>query len=92
VYDTAAYLLAIHRACDKAFPPEGELSPIELKKWRSERRWSPNRLRHTAATELRKRYGLEAAQVVLGHSMADVTQIYAERDMTKAAAVILEAG
>jgi integrase len=54
--------------------------------------WSPNRLRHTAATEIRKRFGLEAAQVVLGHSAADVTQIYAERDLTKAAAVVREVG
>lgn len=42
--------------------------------------WSPNQLRHTAATEVRKAFGLEATQVVLGHSRADVTQVYAERD------------
>lgn len=45
--------------------------------------WSPNQLRHTRATELRKEYGLEAAQVILGHAKADVTQIYAERDLPK---------
>jgi integrase len=55
-------------------------------------RWSPNQLRHSAGTELRKRYGLEAAQVVLGHSKADVTQIYAERDLDKAAAIVREVG
>jgi integrase len=60
--------------------------------WRYEHCWSPNQLRHSAATELRRRFGLEAAQVVLGHSSADVTQIYAERDMAKAAAVIREVG
>jgi len=43
--------------------------------------WSPNRLRHLHATEVRKRFGLEAAQVVLGHSKADVTQIYAQRNL-----------
>jgi integrase len=41
--------------------------------------WHPNRLRHSLATEARKRFGLEAAQVLLGHSRADVTQIYAEK-------------
>ena len=41
--------------------------------------WSPHRLRHTFATEVRKSYGLEAVQVCLGHSKADTTQIYAER-------------
>ncbi len=42
--------------------------------------WTPNRLRHTAATQVRKQFGLEAAQVSLGHSQADTTQIYAEKD------------
>lgn len=42
--------------------------------------WSPNQLRHTVGTEIRAKYGLEAAQVLLGHSTADVTQIYAERN------------
>ena len=42
--------------------------------------WAPNRLRHTRATEVRKQFGLEAAQVILGHAKADVTQVYAERD------------
>jgi hypothetical protein len=35
---------------------------------------------------------LEAAQVVLGHSRADVTQVYAERDLTLAEKVALEVG
>lgn len=42
--------------------------------------WSPYQLRHLFATEIRARFGLEAAQVALGHKFADVTQIYAERD------------
>jgi len=54
--------------------------------------WSPNQLRHSAATEIRLRFGLEAAQVALGHSKAEVTQVYAERDWTKAAAVMREVG
>jgi site-specific recombinase XerC len=40
----------------------------------------PNQLRHAHATEVRKRFGLEAAQVALGHETADLTQVYAERD------------
>jgi integrase len=42
--------------------------------------WHPNQLRHTFATNVRKEEGLEAAQVMLGHSRADVTQVYAERN------------
>jgi integrase len=55
----------------------------ELRKWQPQYRWSPNQLCHTAATEIRREFGLEAAQVILGHSQANVTQVYAERDMAK---------
>jgi site-specific recombinase XerC len=55
-------------------------------------KWAPNRLRHSAATEIRKRFGLEAAQVVLGHAQADVTQVYAERDLELARRVAKEVG
>jgi integrase len=54
--------------------------------------WQANQLRHTRATEIRKRYGLEAAQVALGHATADVTQVYAERDLTLAVKVASEIG
>lgn len=67
-YTVDSYRRAIHRACEKG--------GVE--------RWSPNRLRHTAATEFRARFGLEAAQLILGHAKADVTQVYAARDHAKA--------
>ncbi len=54
--------------------------------------WSPHRLRHAAATEVRRQFGLEAAQVVLGHSRADVTQTYAERDAALARTVAMKIG
>jgi len=49
-------------------------------------------LRHYAATNIRARFGVEGAQVVLGHAKADVTQLYAERDMAKAHAIMAEIG
>jgi site-specific recombinase XerC len=49
-------------------------------------------LRHSAATEIRKQFGLEAAQTVLGHSQANVTQVYAERDWQLAAEVMRKIG
>jgi integrase len=83
-YKVTAYRRAIHRACDKAFPaPEEIEDAAAFAKWQSDHRWSPNQLRHAAATQIRRDFGLEAAQVVLGHSRADVTQIYAERDIAK---------
>jgi integrase len=73
----------------------GRLSPAEreeLARWRKEHRWHPHQLRHTHATEVRRRYGLEAAQVALGHSTAKVTEVYAERDLTLAVRVASEVG
>lgn len=75
-YTTDSYRRAIHRVCKK--------HGIE--------RWAPNRLRHTAATSIRKRFGIEAAQVMCGHENADVTQIYAERNLDLAIQVAREAG
>ena len=85
-YDTNSYRRAIHRAVDlanrKRRAEGNELLP----------KWSPNRLRHSAATEIRKRFGLEAAQVTLGHANADVSQIYAERDLSLAVEVMRKIG
>jgi integrase len=75
-YEKDDYARAIRRACDKAGRPH----------------WAPNQLRHSAATEIRSKYGLEAAQAVLGHSKANTTEIYAERDFAKAAAIMKEVG
>jgi hypothetical protein len=44
-----------------------------------------NQPRHSHGTKLRKEHGLEAAQVMPGHSRADVTQVYAERGQQLAA-------
>lgn len=93
-YCVDAYRRAIQRACDRAFPapPAIACDPSQLAAWQTEHRWSPNQLRHTAATEIRKRFGLEAAQTALGHARADVTQVYAERDYALAAQVAAEVG
>jgi integrase len=64
----------------------------QLKRWQAANRWAPNRLRHTAGTEIRKRFGLEGAQVALGHSKANVTEIYAERDLSKAVEIARQVG
>ncbi len=76
-YDTNSYRKAIWYAIAKAFPPPTDESELDM--WKEKYRWSPNQIRHLTATEIRKRFGLEAAQVILGHSHADVTQLYAER-------------
>ena len=54
--------------------------------------WHPHQLRHTRATEIRKQYGIEGAQVALGHQSADVTQVYAERNLALAMRIAQETG
>jgi len=93
-YTPASYRRAIHRACYLAFPhpdlscvPRSELTEeqfTELQRWQSEKRWSPNQLRHSAATRIRSNFGVDVAAVVLGHSQPDTTLIYAERDLERA--------
>ena len=56
------------------------------------KRWTPHQLRHTAATKLRKQHGLDAAQKILGHRSADVTQIYAEVDRQRAIEIMSQTG
>lgn len=60
--------------------------------WRVTHRWAPNQLRHAHGTEVRKRFGLEAAQVSLGHANATVTEVYAEKNEALAATVAAEIG
>jgi integrase len=91
-YSEDSYRRAIHRACDKAFAVPVEVSDSAKMAWRKQHRWSPNRLRHTAATEIRQHFGLEAARVVLGHSSVDVTELYAEQDSGKAAEIMRKIG
>ena len=55
-------------------------------------RWTPHWLRHNAASRLRAEYGLDVAQVMLGHSTADVTQVYAHLNLTKAIEVAGKVG
>ncbi len=75
-YDTPSYRQAIQRACDRAFPPPPDLDPDELRAWRKRHRWSPNQLRHRRSTTVGERYGLQAAQVLLGHRSVRTTENY----------------
>jgi site-specific recombinase XerD len=54
--------------------------------------WHPYQLRHNFATKVCREYGLEAAQVLLGHSRADVAQIYAEKNDALGVAVAAKVG
>ena len=91
-YTTSTYGQSIAYACRLAFPAPKELDEQATKKWHADHRWSPNQIRHTAGTLIRKRFGLEAASVILGHSEITVTQIYAEQDRETAINVVSQIG
>lgn len=75
-YTSASYGKRVALACKKAKIPG----------------WSPNQIRHSFATRVRSEMGLHAAQVALGHQRADVTQIYAEKDLKLIAEVAKQLG
>jgi len=75
-YDTDSYRRAIAYGCKRAGVPK----------------WHPHQLRHSAATQLRKEFGLDVARAVLGHSSPAVTEVYAELDLTKAAEAMERVG
>lgn len=90
-YTTDSYRRAICWACDlmSGMPERLRVIPqslssdekkrrqAEARQWRKQHCWAPNRLRHATGTQVREQFGLEAAQLILGYSRADVTQIYA---------------
>jgi integrase len=71
-YDTRSYRKAIWYACDKAWPaPDGT---ADAQKWLRANRWSPNRLRHLKADEVRTAFGAQHAKAYAGHSRVETTQ------------------
>jgi len=75
-YDTRTYNHAVARACARA----------------AVLRWHPHQLRHNAATNLRKEFGIEVARVVLGHTSPTITESYAEVDREKAVEAMRRVG
>lgn len=65
----------------------------EVRAWRRSHHWHPHQLRHNAATLLRREFGLEAAQLTLGHASAQLTDaVYAERDRGKVIEIMRKIG
>jgi integrase len=79
------------RACNvcKPLPPVDRCSECQAK---AIPHWHPHQLRHAKATEIRREYGLDVARVVLGHRSPQITELYAEIDTAKAAAVMEKLG
>jgi len=73
-YNANSYRQAIIRAVARANSVRKEADPAapEIPDWH------PHQLRHSAATMLRREFGLDVARAVLGHSSPVVTEVYAE--------------
>jgi integrase len=67
---------AVRRACRRAGVPV----------------WTVLQVRHTRATEVRERYGVEGAQASLGHARVETSQIYAEKNRQLAERIAREIG
>ncbi|MEQ8767165.1 MAG: tyrosine-type recombinase/integrase [Planctomycetota bacterium] len=75
-YSVSGYRSVIQRACDMA--------GVE--------RWSPNQLRHTAATQIGELYGAEAVQAVPGHAKLETSRIYDHSQFQVALRIMEEIG
>jgi len=83
-YDTSSYHGAIDYGIKKANKDKEEKDQIA--------HWFPLQIRHSRGTEVRRRYGLDAAQATLGHARADVTEVYAEKNLELAVRIARETG
>lgn len=90
-YTVESYRRAIARACDRA-DAWAKGGVVVGNDERLVPHWHPHQLRHTAATALRKEYGIEAARIILGHKSARITEIYAEADVGRAREIMAEVG
>jgi integrase len=54
--------------------------------------WHPHQLRHNRGTEVRRKYGIEAAQLALGHARTNATEVYAEKNLERAKQIAKEMG
>lgn len=75
-YSTASYRQAIRRACIVVDVPV----------------WTPHQLRHNVGESIRRDFGLDGAQVILGHSNADITQVYADVDGRRISEILKAVG
>lgn len=65
--------------------PKKHPKPIRVK-------WTPHQLRHAKATYIRNKYGIEAAQAILGHDSLQATQIYSEARFQLAKQIAMKEG
>jgi integrase len=82
----------ILRRPSKLPPEQRERAQQLAARWRELHTWTPNQLQHHRATLLHREFGIEEAQIILGHSDPKTTLIYAEADVAKAKEIMARIG
>lgn len=75
-YDSHSYRASIALAAERAGVPH----------------WTPHQLRHARATAIREKFGVEAAQAVIGHEHISATELYSSKAFKLAEQIALELG
>lgn len=91
-YTVLSYGRAIRNACRRADRQAHKENPEVAADTVLIPSWHPHQLRHNAATELRREFGIETARAVLGHSSIATSELYAEFDHSKARDAIARIG
>jgi integrase len=89
-YTEASYRRCIQRACRKAIAAAKRKSKTDRVALLQV--WTPNQIRHAVGTRIRDQFGLDGAQVVLGHEHADTSEIYSKVDLEKAIQIMRKVG
>lgn len=85
-YDSGSYRQSVQRAITRANTKRAQANEPLIP------RWFPHQIRHSRGTIIRSRFGIEGAQVSLGHQHADITQVYTDRDLDLARRIAAELG
>ena len=85
-YSSGSFCHAIHRAIDKINKRLIASGGKRIAKW------SPHAIRHLKGRRTREKYGIEAAQAILGHESIEATEIYSTRRQELARRVAKETG
>lgn len=80
-YKTWTYRQAILRAQESLYEAQCKQHEKEPQKHPKPKliRWTPHQIRHAKGHHIRSKYGVEAAQALLGHDSLQATEIYSEK-------------
>lgn len=91
-YTVQSFGRAIAKACQKADAAAHKARPDVPADVVLVPHWHPHQLRHSAATDMRRQFGIESARTVLGHASTITTEVYAMKDLNMAREIMATVG